>query len=90
VTKAVANGPDPEPEYARRIAAAFPQRDGKCCERTANVIAASTKAIEPRYADAEDRDTSETVETPVGSEPAAIRQLATDNTTQVSAESVDQ
>jgi glycosyltransferase involved in cell wall biosynthesis/CDP-glycerol glycerophosphotransferase (TagB/SpsB family) len=90
VTKAVANGPDPEPEYARRIAAAFPQRDGKCCERTANVIAASTKALEPRYADAEDRDTSETVDTPVGSEPAAIRQLATDNSTQVSAESVDQ
>ena len=57
VTKAVDNGPDPEPEYARRIAAAFPKRDGKCCERTANAIAASTKSVEPVYRDRHGADT---------------------------------
>ncbi len=42
VVKAVDNGPDPEPVYLDRIRASFPDRDGRCCERVADAIAAST------------------------------------------------
>ncbi len=86
VTKAVDNGPDPEPEYARRIAAAFPQRDGKCCERTADAIAASTKVVEPRFVGAQ---SGQRVDTPAGREPDG-RRMSTDEPAPLGAESVDQ
>jgi hypothetical protein len=44
VVKTVESGPEPEPEYLDRIRASFPRRDGRCCERVANAIVASTKA----------------------------------------------
>jgi CDP-Glycerol:Poly(glycerophosphate) glycerophosphotransferase len=90
VVKAVDNGPHPEPEYARRIATTFPQRDGGCCARTADAIAASTNPVEPRYVDPHDIITSGVVPTPAGKEPDRIAGLRTDDPTQVSAESVDQ
>lgn len=39
------HGHDPRPEYAARIAATFPQRDGKCCERVTAAIEASTRRV---------------------------------------------
>jgi glycosyltransferase involved in cell wall biosynthesis/CDP-glycerol glycerophosphotransferase (TagB/SpsB family) len=48
ITDAVEQGPHPAPEYAARIAEAFPNRDGKCCERVANAIENSTKAVPKR------------------------------------------
>jgi len=33
------------PEYARRIADAFPLRDGKCCERVTEAVLASTRRV---------------------------------------------
>jgi glycosyltransferase involved in cell wall biosynthesis/CDP-glycerol glycerophosphotransferase (TagB/SpsB family) len=48
IAEAVEQGPDPAPEYSARIAEAFPNRDGKCCERVANAIDKSTKAVPRR------------------------------------------
>ncbi len=45
VSRALKHGPQPQPEYLRRIEAAFPLRDGKCCERVADAIRDSTKRI---------------------------------------------
>lgn len=39
----VESGPDPAEEYRRRIAEAFPQRDGRCSERVYRAIVASAR-----------------------------------------------
>jgi glycosyltransferase involved in cell wall biosynthesis/CDP-glycerol glycerophosphotransferase (TagB/SpsB family) len=49
ITEAVEQGPNPAPEYWARIAEAFPNRDGKCCERVANAIEGSTEAVSKRF-----------------------------------------
>ena len=46
--EAVKHGPEPTPEYAARIAAAFPVRDGRCCERVVAEIEESTRRRRPR------------------------------------------
>ena len=33
------------PEYERRIAEAFPDRDGRCCERVTEAVLASTRKV---------------------------------------------
>ena len=38
VEEAVERGPEPAPEYRRRIEEAFPARDGRCCERVVAAI----------------------------------------------------
>jgi glycosyltransferase involved in cell wall biosynthesis len=38
------------PEYQRRIAAAFPFRDGRCCERVTEAVLASTRKVSPEPA----------------------------------------
>jgi glycosyltransferase involved in cell wall biosynthesis/CDP-glycerol glycerophosphotransferase (TagB/SpsB family) len=48
ITEAVEQGPNPAPEYSARIAEAFPNRDGKCCERVANAIENSTNPVPRR------------------------------------------
>jgi hypothetical protein len=48
VVQAVAYGPSPQPEFLRRIEDAFPNRDGKCCERVVQVIQQSIRRISPR------------------------------------------
>ena len=47
IVAAVEAGPDPAPEYARRIAETFPERDGRCCERVYEEIARSTLVARP-------------------------------------------
>jgi CDP-glycerol glycerophosphotransferase (TagB/SpsB family) len=49
ITEAVEQGPNPAPEYWARIAEAFPDRDGKCCERVADAIENSTNAVPRRF-----------------------------------------
>ena len=44
VEKAVEDGPEPAPEYRRRIEEAFPARDGHCCERAVAAIKQLSKA----------------------------------------------
>jgi glycosyltransferase involved in cell wall biosynthesis len=46
VAEALAGGRVPTPEYLRRIEAAFPDRDGRCCER---VVAAVLASAQRRY-----------------------------------------
>lgn len=41
ITKTVMEGPHPAPMFSERIAATFPQRDGKCCRRVVAEIRAS-------------------------------------------------
>jgi glycosyltransferase involved in cell wall biosynthesis len=48
VVRAVACGPSPQPEFLRRIEEAFPNRDGRCCERVVQVIRESTRPISRR------------------------------------------
>jgi hypothetical protein len=38
-------GPSPAPAYRRRIEEAFPLRDGRCRERVADAIVASTQRV---------------------------------------------
>jgi hypothetical protein len=45
VAAALDAGRDPQEPYASRIAATFPVRDGGCCERTFQAIAASTTKV---------------------------------------------
>ena len=47
---AIEGGPDPAPEYQRRIAEAFPVRDGRCCERVVKVIKQSAQKVPPPVA----------------------------------------
>jgi CDP-glycerol glycerophosphotransferase (TagB/SpsB family) len=47
VSKTVESGPEPDPIYLDRIRASFPERDGRCCERVADMIAASTRHVAP-------------------------------------------
>jgi CDP-glycerol glycerophosphotransferase (TagB/SpsB family) len=35
------------PEYRRRIEEAFPDRDGRCCERVTEAVLASTRPVTP-------------------------------------------
>jgi glycosyltransferase involved in cell wall biosynthesis len=46
IVDAVELGPHPRPEFAARIAQAFPQRDGGCCERVFKEIRASTRRFQ--------------------------------------------
>jgi CDP-glycerol glycerophosphotransferase (TagB/SpsB family) len=46
ITKTVESGPAPDPVYLDRIRAAFPLRDGRCCERVTNAIAQSTRPVQ--------------------------------------------
>lgn len=41
----VERGPEPAPEYCRRIGEAFPNRDGRCCERVYGAIRASVRKV---------------------------------------------
>jgi glycosyltransferase involved in cell wall biosynthesis len=43
ITKTVESGPEPDPMYLDRMRTSFPDRDGRCCERVADVIAESTR-----------------------------------------------
>jgi CDP-glycerol glycerophosphotransferase (TagB/SpsB family) len=43
ITMTIENGADPDPAYLSRIRAAFPQRDGRCCERVTEAILESTR-----------------------------------------------
>ena len=43
VVDAVKHGPTPTPEYGLRIAATFPLRDGRCCERVVAAIEEMTR-----------------------------------------------
>jgi CDP-Glycerol:Poly(glycerophosphate) glycerophosphotransferase len=43
ITKTVESGPEPDPVYLDRIRASFPVRDGRCCERVADVIVSSSR-----------------------------------------------
>jgi len=45
VEEAVRLGPDPAPEYRKRIEEAFPARDGRCCERVVTAIKESSKKV---------------------------------------------
>lgn len=45
---AIENGPDPAPEYAGRIAATFPTRDGKVCARVTSQIEGLLKPLTRR------------------------------------------
>lgn len=45
ITDSVEFGPHPRPEYAARIAATFPMRDGRCTERTFRAIRESTRRV---------------------------------------------
>jgi CDP-glycerol glycerophosphotransferase (TagB/SpsB family) len=47
IVKTVEAGPEPEPMYLDRIREAFPERDGRCCERVADAIVASTRPAAP-------------------------------------------
>jgi CDP-glycerol:poly(glycerophosphate) glycerophosphotransferase len=47
ITKTVESGAEPDPVYLERIRAAFPKRDGRCCERVADAIVESTRQIGP-------------------------------------------
>ncbi len=49
IEEAVERGPEPAPEYRRRIEEAFPARDGRCCERVVAEIKRSSKKV-PRPA----------------------------------------
>jgi GT2 family glycosyltransferase len=42
IADALTHGPQPQPRYRGRIEQAFPDRDGRCCERVADVIRDST------------------------------------------------
>jgi hypothetical protein len=43
IAQVVRAGRTPVPEYQGRIAATFPRRDGRCCQRVTNAILASTR-----------------------------------------------
>lgn len=47
IIEAVESGPGPLPEYQRRIEETFPLRDGRCCKRVVDAIAASARPWSP-------------------------------------------
>jgi glycosyltransferase involved in cell wall biosynthesis len=50
IVDTVDHGPQPSAEYLDRINAAFPERDGKCTERTFHAIARTAKRVPRRLA----------------------------------------
>jgi CDP-glycerol glycerophosphotransferase (TagB/SpsB family) len=48
VVDAVEHGPQPRPEYLKRIEEAFPSRDGRCCERVVAAIRQSSRKVDRR------------------------------------------
>ncbi|MDT0275019.1 bifunctional glycosyltransferase/CDP-glycerol:glycerophosphate glycerophosphotransferase [Blastococcus goldschmidtiae] len=48
IVESVKNGPVPAPEYAARIDATFPMRDGRCCERVVTEIEQLTRRSRPK------------------------------------------
>jgi hypothetical protein len=59
IVGAVEYGPEPRPEYLKRIADAFPARDGRCCERVVAAIRNGSRKVDRRAVGVEQADAAE-------------------------------
>jgi glycosyltransferase involved in cell wall biosynthesis/CDP-glycerol glycerophosphotransferase (TagB/SpsB family) len=69
VADSIGHDGQPAPEYLRRIERAFPERDGRCCERVAAAVRQSTKRVVPEMSLVDQR------ERPVGGTSSAVDDL---------------